>query len=132
MAGIAPENQYVFALTKGSLSQTRGHDVLRNFADSCGADHPENMRSLNHRKHVATMSQLINLKCNERLYQLREFRMLMVLAQMKSSPVLHLPLEVGNHAQVNGVNVAAGALKSDITDQPFYRQLSYPELLTSV
>ena len=72
LAEISPENEYVFALTKGSLSHTRGHDVLRSFADNCGADHLEHLRSSNLRKHIATMSQLLNLKRNE-LDQLAKF-----------------------------------------------------------
>jgi len=71
-AGIDEHNPFVFALTKGSVSHIRGHDVLRNFADSSGADKPAQLRSSRLRKHIATMSQLLNLKNNE-LDQLAQF-----------------------------------------------------------
>ena len=71
-AGIDERNPFVFALTKGSVSHIRGHDVLRSFADSSGADKPAQLRSSSLRKHIATMSQLLNLKNNE-LDQLAQF-----------------------------------------------------------
>ena len=71
-AGIAEDNAYVFALTKGSMSFVRGHDVLRSFAQSCGADRPMTLRSSDFRKHLATMSQVLNLKRHE-LDQVAQF-----------------------------------------------------------
>jgi len=50
----------------------RGHDVLRSFAQSCGADHPMTLRSSDFRKHLATMSQVLNLKRHE-LDQVAQF-----------------------------------------------------------
>ena len=48
-----------------SQQHIRGHDVLRKLADEIGAENPENLRSTLLRKHVATMSQVLNLKDNE-------------------------------------------------------------------
>ncbi|CAI5690129.1 unnamed protein product [Oreochromis niloticus] len=42
------------------------------FADACGAEHPQNLRSTNLRKQIATISQVMNLKDNE-LDQLADF-----------------------------------------------------------
>jgi len=64
-AGIAQDNPYVFALTKGSVWYVRGHDVLRYFAQNCDAVRPQELRSSNFRKHLATMSQVLNLKRHE-------------------------------------------------------------------
>ena len=54
-AGINEENLYVFAATKGSVVYVRGHDVLRQFANSCDTEHPRELRSSNFRKHVADL-----------------------------------------------------------------------------
>jgi len=61
-AGIHNSNTFEFALGRGSLSHTRGHDVLRNFSSCCDAENPENLRSSRLRKHIATTSQMLNLK----------------------------------------------------------------------
>jgi len=71
-AGIHESNTFVFPLGKGSLSHTRGHDVLRHFSSCCDAENPENLRSSRLRKHIATMSQILNLRNNE-LDQLAQF-----------------------------------------------------------
>ena len=54
---------YVFANANGQ--PLRGCDCLKSFAESCGAKHPEVITSTNLRKHIATVSQIINLKNNE-------------------------------------------------------------------
>ena len=71
-AGIHDCNTFVFAMGKGSLSHTRGHDVLRRFSGCCDAENPENLRSSRLRKHIATLSQILNLRKNE-LDQLAQF-----------------------------------------------------------
>jgi len=64
-AGISEANPYVFALGRGSLMHVRGHDALRYFSQSCDAVKPELLRSSAFRKHLATMSQVLNLKRHE-------------------------------------------------------------------
>lgn len=44
----------------------RGTDCLRKSADLCGASDPEKLRSTKLRKHIATMSQLLNLSNSDR------------------------------------------------------------------
>ena len=63
-AGIRPSNSYVFAYSS-SENHLRGCDALRNAATACGAESPSTLTSTNFRKHVATLSQILNLKNNE-------------------------------------------------------------------
>jgi hypothetical protein len=63
-AGVRTDNNYVFAYSH-SNNYLRGCDALRNASKKCGAEHPETLRSTNFRKHVATLSQVLNLKNNE-------------------------------------------------------------------
>lgn len=71
--GIPLSNPYIFARTHfGSEGNVRGCDTLKRFAEACGAEHPENITSTKLRKHVATVSQLLNLKSHE-LDQLATF-----------------------------------------------------------
>ncbi|XP_076587412.1 uncharacterized protein LOC143321144 isoform X2 [Chaetodon auriga] len=53
-------------------SHYRGQDCVRTFARLCGAKNPQNLKSTQLRKHVATQSQILNLKNNE-LDQLANF-----------------------------------------------------------
>jgi hypothetical protein len=71
-AGIVDCNPYVFAAGRGSVECIRGCDVIRDFANACGAENPMLLRSTNLRKHVATLSQILNLKEHE-LEQLAKF-----------------------------------------------------------
>ncbi|XP_070403971.1 uncharacterized protein [Nothobranchius furzeri] len=72
-AGISPTNPYIFAHPfYGSQEGIRGCDSLKRFAESCGAKQPENLTSTKLRKHVATISQLLNLQ-NHELDQLATF-----------------------------------------------------------
>jgi len=72
-AGISPTNPYIFARPfYGSQESIRGCDCLKRFAESCGATRPENLTSTKLRKHVATVSQLLNLQTHE-LDQLATF-----------------------------------------------------------
>ncbi|XP_058230695.1 uncharacterized protein LOC131343211 [Hemibagrus wyckioides] len=47
-------------------------DCLRLYASQCGAQNPEHLKSTHLRKHVATLSQILNLKNNE-LDQVADF-----------------------------------------------------------
>lgn len=46
-------------------SHYRGQDCIRFFSRHCGAKNPENLRSTHLRKHIATFSQILNLKNKE-------------------------------------------------------------------
>ncbi|XP_041855503.1 uncharacterized protein LOC121649037 [Melanotaenia boesemani] len=69
--GVPVENEYLFAIPN-CLTYYRGHECLRKFADECGAQEPEYLRSTRLRKEMATTSQILNLKNNE-LDQLADF-----------------------------------------------------------
>lgn len=62
---IKTENPYLFPIPKTASSCMRAADILRSHAKLCGAQIPGNIRSVNLRKHVATMSQLLNLNGND-------------------------------------------------------------------
>ena len=64
-AGVDEENKYVFARFGDSLAPVRSSDVLRKYAQMCGASKPEFITSTLLRKHVATISQILSLKNNE-------------------------------------------------------------------
>ncbi|XP_070539091.1 uncharacterized protein [Ptychodera flava] len=64
-ASVHPENPYVFARQYNSKECQRGDKCLRLYAHSCGASDPERLTSINLRKHVATVSQFMNLSNNE-------------------------------------------------------------------
>lgn len=71
--GISPSNPYTFARPfYGSQESIRGCNSLKRYAESCGAKHPENLTSTKLRKHVATVSHLLNLQTHE-LDQLATF-----------------------------------------------------------
>jgi len=63
-AGIYKSNKYVFAVAF-SDNFLRGSDVLRKVSVQCGASQPSTLTSTNLRKHVATVSQILNLKDHE-------------------------------------------------------------------
>lgn len=64
--GSDSTNEYVFAIiADGSSGFLRGWDVLRSFSVVCGALRPDALRSTKLRKHIATMTQIMNLKDNE-------------------------------------------------------------------
>lgn len=58
---IDSENPYLFPLTQSPSSCMRASDVILKFGMKSGAKHPENITSTRLRKHVATVSQLLNL-----------------------------------------------------------------------
>lgn len=63
--GIPEGNKFVFARIGDYLTPIRSSDVLRNFALSSGAKQPELLTSTRLRKHIGTVSQVLNLKDNE-------------------------------------------------------------------
>ncbi|XP_036419034.1 uncharacterized protein LOC118802695 isoform X2 [Colossoma macropomum] len=62
--GVPKENPFMFA-RPGAMSAYRGAECLRKFANECGAKHPQALTSTKLRKHIATMSQVLNLEENE-------------------------------------------------------------------
>ncbi|XP_039461745.1 uncharacterized protein LOC120435746 [Oreochromis aureus] len=69
--GVPEENPFLFA-RPNCLTPYRGQDCLRIYANDCGAQSPELLRSTQLRKHVATLSQVLNLK-NHELDQVADF-----------------------------------------------------------
>ncbi len=61
---VLDENVFMFGRPQ-ALSHFRGSDVIRQIAQSCGAKHPATLSSTKLRKHMATMSKVLNLKDNE-------------------------------------------------------------------
>lgn len=61
---ILESYEYVFA-RQNTDSHIRGSDCLRKYAALSGAKRPETLTSTQLRKHVATLSQIMNLKDNE-------------------------------------------------------------------
>ncbi|XP_047658877.1 uncharacterized protein LOC113659136 [Tachysurus fulvidraco] len=61
---VPDENVFMFGRPQ-ALSHFRGSDIIRQIARSCGAEHPEALSSTRLRKHMATMSKVLNLKDNE-------------------------------------------------------------------
>lgn len=63
---ISSNNVYFFARSHyGSEGHVRGSDCLRVSSEECGASHPKLLRSTRLRKHIATMTQILNLKEHE-------------------------------------------------------------------
>nr|XP_023660035.1 uncharacterized protein LOC111839935 [Paramormyrops kingsleyae] len=69
--GVLDTNAFLFA-RPNCQSHYRGQDSLRVYASECGAQNPQFLRSTHLRKHVATLSQILNLKNNE-LDQVADF-----------------------------------------------------------
>ncbi|XP_072015345.1 uncharacterized protein [Amphiura filiformis] len=63
-ANISSSNTFLFAI-QWSPNPIRGCDALRKHSNLCGATQPELLRSTRLRKHVAVMSQVMNLENNE-------------------------------------------------------------------
>lgn len=61
---VLDENPFMFARPQ-ALTYIRGSDTVRQVAQSCGAKQPEALSSTKLRKHMATMSKILNLKDNE-------------------------------------------------------------------
>nr|XP_043869657.1 uncharacterized protein LOC122759139 isoform X1 [Solea senegalensis]XP_043891037.1 uncharacterized protein LOC122775268 isoform X2 [Solea senegalensis] len=69
--GILHENPFLFARI-GTMTNIRGCDCLRKYAQECKASNPELLRSTKLRKHVATLCQLLHLD-NQELEQVARF-----------------------------------------------------------
>ncbi|KAL0153989.1 hypothetical protein M9458_050746, partial [Cirrhinus mrigala] len=67
--GVTENNNYLFTVP---CSDGHYRGQFGQFADACGAEDPQNLRSTNLRKQIATISQVMNLKENE-LDQLADF-----------------------------------------------------------
>jgi hypothetical protein len=64
--GVPMKNKYVFANIHSRLGKPlRACVCMHHFAGSCGAVMPHNLTSTKLRKHLATMTQVLNLKDNE-------------------------------------------------------------------
>ncbi|XP_033638838.1 uncharacterized protein LOC117299409 [Asterias rubens] len=63
-AGIDVNNVFLFSNQRG-LAHIRGTDTLREHASKCKASNPEFLRATRLRKHIATVSQVMNLQDNE-------------------------------------------------------------------
>ena len=63
---INPDNPYLFPVSSnGSVKNIRGSDAIRKHVKLCNLKCPESITSTNLRKHVATLSQILNLEKNE-------------------------------------------------------------------
>ncbi|KAK0148604.1 hypothetical protein N1851_011041 [Merluccius polli] len=67
--GVLKENAYVFA-RPGVMSHYRGSDCIRQFVQLCDVKNPLSLTSTRLRKHMATLSKVLNLQETE-LDQLR-------------------------------------------------------------
>ncbi|XP_071840335.1 uncharacterized protein [Apostichopus japonicus] len=66
IAGVDPQNPYIFACPSGnSVQPLRGYDCLHKYAHLCGAKNPDRLTATNLRKHLATLSQILNLSNTE-------------------------------------------------------------------
>lgn len=66
LVGVAAENPFVFARANNkSLGHIRGCDCIRNLVHEVDLQYPHKITSTGLRKHIATMSQLVNLQDNE-------------------------------------------------------------------
>ncbi|XP_030218994.1 uncharacterized protein LOC115548476 [Gadus morhua] len=69
--GVLKENAYVFA-RPGVMSHYRGSDCIRQFVQLCDVKNPLSLTSTRLRKHMATLSKVLNLQETE-LDQLADF-----------------------------------------------------------
>lgn len=63
---VFKQNEYLFAIPNTAVGCYRGSDCLRKASSECGSSAPELLTSTKLRKHIATMSQLLNLTKNDR------------------------------------------------------------------
>lgn len=61
---VPNDNLFMFGRPE-ALSAYRGGECLQKYTKLCGAKHPEALTSTKLRKHIATMSQVLNLEENE-------------------------------------------------------------------
>ncbi|XP_067456263.1 uncharacterized protein [Thunnus thynnus] len=62
--GVPDENPFFFSRPEAE-THLRGSDAIRQIARECGAKHPETLSSTKLRKHVSTLSTVLNLRDNE-------------------------------------------------------------------
>ncbi|XP_039672042.1 uncharacterized protein LOC120568538 [Perca fluviatilis] len=62
--GVPDENPFFFSRPE-AVTHLRGSDAIRQIARECGAKHPETLSSTKLRKHISTLSTVLNLKDNE-------------------------------------------------------------------
>lgn len=62
---VDESNKYLFPRLGSAESHIRGTDTMRILSKQCGAQRPECLRSTKLRKHIATLTQVLNLKDNE-------------------------------------------------------------------
>ncbi|KAF5879973.1 uncharacterized protein DAT39_023240, partial [Clarias magur] len=70
--GVLDENFFFFAKPMTESSYYKGTDCIRKVAHQCGAKHPNTLSSTKLRKHIATLSKVLNLTDTE-LDQLADF-----------------------------------------------------------
>ncbi|XP_077121903.1 uncharacterized protein LOC143784261 isoform X2 [Ranitomeya variabilis] len=114
VCGVLSENVHMFARPE-ALSHFRGCDCIRFFAKECGAKNPETLTSTKLRKHVATLTKVLNLNDTE-LDQLADFlghdikvhrqyyRLPEGTLQLAKISKLLLALEKGRLAEFKGKN----------------------------
>lgn len=65
VGNVNEDNLYMFARPGDTQFPVRATDVIRKFANNCGAKQPELLNSTSFRKHIAVIAQMLNLKDNE-------------------------------------------------------------------
>lgn len=63
--GVQDENIFFFAKPMTETSYYKGTDCIRKISHQCGAKHPKNLSSTKLRKHIATLSKVLNLTDTE-------------------------------------------------------------------
>lgn len=63
---VFKQNENIFAIPFTAVGVYRGSECMNKFANACGSSNPDLLTSTKLRKHVATMSQLLNLTTNDR------------------------------------------------------------------
>ncbi|XP_034056095.1 uncharacterized protein LOC117535690 isoform X1 [Gymnodraco acuticeps] len=123
--GVCSTNVFLFARPK-CMSCYRGQDCLRLHSSKCGAKHPEHIRSTHLRKHVATLSQVLNLKNNE-LDQVADFlghdirvhqdfyRLPVPTTQLAKISKLLLSMEKGQLSSIQGKSLDEIEIEDEIS-----------------
>ncbi|KAJ1520385.1 hypothetical protein ONE63_003520 [Megalurothrips usitatus] len=114
--GVSAENLYLFPCMTSSTGHFRADVILKSMAEACGARAPETLRGTQLRKHVATMTQLLNLQENEldavasymghdtRVHR-QYYRMQTDTTQLAKASKLLLAMEGGDMQRLKGSNL---------------------------
>lgn len=114
--GIDEENKYLFPSPIAEDGYFKGDVVLKRFAKNCGAQNPETLTTTLLRKHVATMTTLLNLRDNEldavakfmghdvRIHR-EYYRLPHDAMQLAKVSKLFLAMEDGNLERAKGTNL---------------------------